>query len=241
MELLEFQDFSVYYKVKRDAYFPALDKLNLSIAQGDFVTVVGPSGCGKTTLLKSILGSCQWTSGRLLFHGMEIGDARLGRENIGYVAQDYNLYPSMTVYENIAHPLRVMHTDLKEIDARVKQIAARLDISPIQTRKPRQISGGQHKRVSIARALIKNPGLLLFDEPFAELEPRLREKLRTLVKQLHEEYRTTIIFVTHDLEEAVELAGKILVLNHGQAEEYGTKEEIMEHPKSELLRGFFMP
>lgn len=226
MELLRFKDYTVYYKLKKDEYLIALNKLNFSVESGEFLAVVGPSGCGKTTLIKSILGTNKLVEGDVYLNGKNLDDVNVGKENIAYVAQDYNLYPSMTVYENIAYPLKLMHTDMTELDKRVKEIAAKLGLSYLLTRKPKQLSGGQHQRVSIARALIKNPRLILFDEPFANLEPEMRIQLLEIIKGIHTEYKTTIIFVTHNLQEALYLADRILVMNKGKIERIGTKEEI---------------
>lgn len=226
MELLRFKDYTVYYKLKKDEYLIALNKLNFSVESGEFLAVVGPSGCGKTTLIKSILGTNKLVEGDVYLNGKNLDDVNIGKENIAYVAQDYNLYPSMTVYENIAYPLKLMHTDMTELDKRVKEIAAKLGLSYLLTRKPKQLSGGQHQRVSIARALIKNPRLILFDEPFANLEPEMRIQLLEIIKGIHTEYKTTIIFVTHNLQEALYLADRILVMNKGKIERIGTKEEI---------------
>ena len=238
MPLLQFSDYSVWYKLKRDEYTQALDTLNFSVEEGEFLVIVGPSGCGKTTLLKSVLGQSKYTKGKLFFNGRDIRDVKLKNENVSFVTQEYSLYPQMTVYENISYALRIMHTAPAEIDKRVRGIAAKLGISHCLTRKPKQISGGQHQRVAIARALIKNPRLVLFDEPFSALEPELRVEMRELVKTLHQEYRPTFLFVTHDLPEAFQLAERIMVMNGGCLEQIGTPEELENHPVSPFVRRF---
>lgn len=238
MELIKFRNYSAYYKLKKDKYYIALKNLNFSINKGECLSVVGSSGCGKSTLIKSLLGSNEFTEGDIFFGGVNLDNVDISKKNIGYVAQDYSLYPSMTVYENIAYPLRLMKTNSGEIDDRVKEIAEKLEITYFLTRKPRQLSGGQQSRVSIARALIKYPKLLLFDEPFAALQPGLRVQMRELVKAIHSEYQPTIIFVTHDLEEAFYLADRILILQKGAVQQLGTKEEIELNPQSELIKEY---
>lgn len=238
MELIRFEDFSAFYKLKKE-YAVALDKISLSVHEGELLVVVGPSGCGKTTLLKCLLGMCSLTDGKMFFEGENIEKMNVKDKNFAYVAQEYSLYPQMTVYENIAFPLRMSHVPHKEVDVRVKEIAKQLEIDWLLSRKPKQLSGGQHQRVAIARALVKNPRVILFDEPFSNLEPELRLQLRKMVKQLHSEQRPTILFVTHDLTEAMMLAERILVMNRGEIVEVGTPEEIEEDPKSEFTRRFF--
>lgn len=240
MDIIRFSNYSAYYKLKKNRYYIALKNLDFSVKEGEVLAVVGPSGCGKTTLLKSIMGSNKLVEGDIFFDGKNLDGVDIGKQNIAYVAQDYNLYPSMTVYENIAYPLQIIRTDPAEIDRRVRQIAAKLNVSFLLTRKPKQLSGGQHQRVSIARALVKNPRLILFDEPFSNLEPTLREEMREYVKSIHEEYGTTMIFVTHDLEEAFFLADRILVLNKGAVEQLGSAEEVRRHPRSMFVKEFVL-
>lgn len=238
MSLLHFSDYSVWYKIKKGDYTQALDEINFTVDEGEFLVVVGPSGCGKTTLLKSILGESKFTQGKLYFNGQDVRTIKRKDCNMSFVAQDYSLYPQMTVYENIAYPLRIMHTHPDEIDSRVRKMAEKLGISFLLTRKPRQISGGQHQRVAIARALIKNPRIVLFDEPFSAIEPQLRLELRRLVKSLQKEYKMTCIFVTHDLTEAFDLADRIVVLREGMVEQIGTPNELEQDPRSGFVKDF---
>ena len=238
MPLLQFTDYSVWYKLKKNDYTQALDEICFTVEEGEFLVVVGPSGCGKTTLLRSILGQSKFTQGELYLNGQDVRTIRLKDCHMSFVAQDYSLYPQMTVYENIAYPLRVMHTPPEEIDRRVRELAAKLGIPFLLTRKPRQISGGQHQRVAIARALIKNPRIVLFDEPFSSLEPQLRLELRQLVKSLQREYRMTCVFVTHDLTEAFALADRIVVMNEGRVEQIGTPCELEQAPESDFVKSF---
>lgn len=227
MDIIAFEDFSFFYKNKKD-YIPALEHITFSVQAGELFVILGPSGCGKTTLLKSIMGFCDYITGALYIDGVAIDDFRLKNSNIGYVRQEADLYPHMTVYENIAFPLRNIHTPQEEVDRRVEQMAQMLDIAWLLTRKPKQLSGGQQQRVAIARALIKNPQLLLLDEPFSNIDPALRAELRQLVKEIHQKLHTTMLFVTHDYQDAYALAQRILILDEGKVSAIGTAEAL--HP-----------
>lgn len=225
MHAIEFQDFSCYYKVNKQ-YEAALDRLSFSVENGEFFVILGPSGCGKTTLLKCILGQSEYIEGNLFIDGTSTDDFRPARSNIGYIRQQPDLYPHMTVYENMAFPLRTMHTPQEEVDRRVKELAAVLGISFLLTRKPKQLSGGQQQRVAIGRALIKNPSILLFDEPFSAIDPSLRTELRALLRQIHTLYPCTVLFVTHDLTDAWALADRVLILSEGKVEAIGTPGDL---------------
>ncbi|MBO5049241.1 MAG: ABC transporter ATP-binding protein [Oscillospiraceae bacterium] len=227
MSTIEFQDFSCFYKYKKE-YITALDHINLSVESGELLVILGQSGSGKTTLLKCILGLCDYISGQLYIDGTSIDDFRLQNSNIGYIRQELNLYPHLTIYENIAFPLRMIHTPQAEVDRRVKELAALLEIDWLLTRKPKQLSGGQLQRVAIARALIKNPVTVLFDEPFSAIDPTLRTELRQLVKKIHQTFGCTILFVTHDLTDALNLAQRVVILEEGKIEAVGTPRELMQ-------------
>lgn len=227
MQAIEFKDFSCYYKVKKE-YFTALDHINLTVQKGELLVVLGQSGCGKTTMLKCVLGLCNYISGELYIDGISTDDFKVDTGNIGYIKQELNLYPHLTVYENIAFPLRMIHTVQSEVDRRVKEIAALLEIDWLLTRKPKQLSGGQNQRVAIARALIKNPVTILFDEPFSNIDPAFRTELRMLVKKIHEAFGCTMLFVTHDLQDAYSLADRIVILEDGQIQATGTPRELIE-------------
>ena len=235
---IKFEDFSAYYKQGRK-YAAAIDRISFHIHSGELFVVAGVSGSGKTTLLKSILGLMEYMEGDLLIGGVSISQFNVKQANISYIPQEATLYPHLTVYENIAFPLRLMHTPQEEVDRRVKEAAQALGVQWLLTRKPRQLSGGQQQRIAIARALIKKPQMILFDEPFSNLEPALRGEMRALVKKLHQEYGTTMLFVTHDLSEAFFLADRILVLEEGQVADLGTPEELRNDYHSELLKVFF--
>lgn len=235
--MIEFQDFSCYYKVKK-GYLAALDEISLTINDGELLAVVGESGSGKSTMLKSILNLMDNTSGKLLIDRLSVKEIDMKDNLFAYVSQQYVLYPHMMIYENIAYPLRVMHTQHEEVDQRVRAIAKELGISHLLNRKPRHLSGGQHQRVAIARALIKHPKYILMDEPFSNVDPEMRSDLRQMVRDVHKQYDATIIFVTHDLPEAFSLADRIAVLTDGKVEEVGTPGQLRTAAKSELLRRY---
>lgn len=237
MNIIEANAFSCYYKINGKST-KILKELDFCVRNGEIFVVVGESGSGKTTLLKCIAGLCRFLEGELYVEGVAWDKFDTASSNIGYVRQEFVLYPHMTVYENIAFPLRMMKTPQREIDVRVKEIADALDIRWLLTRKPSQLSGGQHQRIAIARALVKRPQIILFDEPFSNLSPEMRLECRKLVKQINKTLGTTVVFVTHDLTEAFFLADRIMVLNDGEIEETATPEEMKEHSESELIRGF---
>ena len=238
MQYIKLDDFSAYYKHKK-VYAAAIDHLSLEIEKGEFFVVVGASGSGKSTLLKCILGLNRDIEGDLYIDGVSIDDINPKDANMAYVTQEVALYPHLTVYENIAFSLRLMHTPQDEVDRRVKEIARLVQVKWLLTRKPRQLSGGQQQRVAIARALVKYPQLLLFDEPFSNVDPSLRLELRQLVQTIHRQLGATTVFVTHDLTEAFFLADRIAVLEAGNVAQIGTPEQLRENPQAELLRAFF--
>lgn len=236
--MIEFNKFSCYYKHKKELN-KVLDEIDLTVPTGEFLVVLGESGSGKTTMLKCCLGLAEYYEGELNIDGITIEDVDTKSSNFAYVRQDISLYPGMTVYDNIAFPLRNMKTPQSEIDVRVKQIADRLGISYLLTRKPKQLSGGQQQRVAIARAIVKNPRYIFFDEPFSNVDPKLRHELRELVKELHADLQPTVIFVTHDISEAISLAQRIAVIENGRIVEEGVPDELMKKHKSDLLCAFF--
>ncbi len=238
MKIIEFKNFSCYYKQKKE-YIKAIDEISFSIDSGEFVVVIGESGSGKTTLLKACLGLANYFEGDLIINGLSVENLDLKSGNYAYVRQEIGLYPNLTVYENIAFPLRVIKTAQAEVDERVKKIAKRVGVEMLLTRKPRQLSGGQHQRIAIARALVKNPRIIYFDEPFSNVDPTLRSDLRLMVKQIHKVYKPTILFVTHDLGEAFTLADRIIVLENGKVVEEGTPEYLEKNGQSELIKEFF--
>ena len=238
--MIQCTDFSAFYVNKKEQ-FAALDKLTFSINRGELFVVVGESGSGKTTLLKSILRMIPYVDGEMLVDGISIDDLDIKSCNFAFVDQEVTLYPNKTIYENIAFPLLMSRTPYEEIDRRVKEIADIMDIRWLLSRKPKQLSGGQQQRVGLARAIIKNPDLILLDEPFSNLDPEIRRQMRTLLRKVHEQYHTTILFVTHDLGEAFSLADRMMVLNNGKIEVIDTPENLVKNPRSELLEVFLQP
>ena len=215
-----------------------MDKLTFSVNRGELFVVVGQSGSGKTTLLKSILRLISYVDGEMLVDGIAIDELDIKTCNFAFVDQEVTLYPNKTVYENIAFPLLMSRTPYEEIDRRVKEIADIMDIRWLLSRKPRQLSGGQQQKVGLARALIKNPDLLLLDEPFSNLDPETRRHMREFLRRLHHRYRTTILFVTHDLAEAFSLADRMMVLENGKIEVIDTPQALIANPRSKLLEVF---
>lgn len=238
MSEIIFEHFSAYYKNKKE-YVKALDALDFTIRDGELFVVAGQSGCGKTTLLNAVLGTVEYTEGSLTVDGQPTDTLNAAERNLGYVKQEAGLYPHLTVYENIAFPLRMIHTAQEEIDRRVKEIARMLEIDWLLTRKPRQLSGGQQQRAALARALVKQPTVLMLDEPFSDLEPELRRQLRLLVKKLQKQLQITVIFVTHDLAEAFSLADRLLVLEDGRISDLDTPQGLLKEHHSDLLKEFF--
>lgn len=235
--MIEFRNASCYYKVKQ-GYLAAVDEVSLTIPDGELLVIVGESGCGKTTLLRSVLGLCRDTSGEILVDGVPVGQVDMRDNLFAYVSQEYALYPRMSIYENIAYPLRNAQAPHEEVDRRVREIAQRLGLTYLLGRLPRQLSGGQHQRVAIARALIKNPQYILLDEPFSNVGPDLRESLRDMIRTIHREYAATILFVTHDMQEAFSLADRIAVMEEGKLVDVGTPMELRTEAKSELMRNY---
>lgn len=240
MNIIEFKNFSCYYRRKKEKdYIVALDSITFSISRGEVLAIVGPSGCGKTTLLKSILGMSKLVEGNIYINGQDISTLAIKDLNIGYVWQEYVLFPNLTIYGNLAFPLKTMNTSQKEIDIRVKEVAGKFGITNLLTRKPNQLSGGQIQKVCIAKAIIKNPEFILFDEPFANIDPTFKKGLLMLINDIHEQYNTTMIFVTHDLNEAFTIADRVIVMENGEIKECGTFEELKENGKTDLIRGYF--
>jgi multiple sugar transport system ATP-binding protein len=239
MQDIVFENFSAYYYRKKEKdYLVALDDISLTIRQGEFFVIVGESGCGKSTLLRSILGFIDDTKGNVTIDGINVEKINIKDANLGYIQQELALYPNKTVYQNIAYPLTLMKTPQPEIDRRVKELAQTLGIYHLLTRLPKHLSGGQLQRVAIGRAIIKDPDIVLFDEPFSNLDPLVSKGLVRLIKGLHEKNRTTYVYVTHHLQEAFLLADRIMVMKNGAIEEIGTPDELIKNGRSELIREF---
>ena len=215
-----------------------LRDVNLSIADGEFVVFVGPSGCGKSTLLRVIAGLEEVTSGALKIDGAVVNEASPAERGIAMVFQSYALYPHMTVYENMAFGLKLAKTGKAEVDAAVRSAAAVLHIEPLLDRKPKALSGGQRQRVAIGRAIVRKPKVFLFDEPLSNLDAALRVRMRYEFAKLHEELKTTMIYVTHDQVEAMTLADRIVVLSGGRIEQVGSPMDLYQNPDNLFVAGF---
>ena len=215
-----------------------LNDINLAIQDKEFIVFVGPSGCGKSTLLRIIAGLEEATSGAILIGGDDVSTAHPIDRGISMVFQSYALYPHLTVYENIAFPLRVQKMDKNELNERVNRAASILKLTEKLQLKPGQLSGGQRQRVAIGRSIVRNPKVFFFDEPLSNLDAALRGDMRVELSQLHQELDATMVDVTHDQVEAMTMADRILVLNGGYVEQFGTPMELYHHPATKFVAQF---
>ncbi len=219
--------------------FTALHNINVHVKEGEFFTFLGPSGCGKTTTLRTITGFIEPVAGSVVVKGRDITHVPIEDRNIGIVFQSYALFPTMTVYDNIAFGLKVKKQKKTEIDRRVRDIAKKVDLSDEQLKKAvSQLSGGQQQRVAIARALVTDPAIICMDEPLSNLDAKLRVQLRNELKKMQKDFGITTIYVTHDQEEALTLSDRIAVFNKGVIEQTGTPNEIYNHSKTEFVCNF---
>lgn len=217
----------------------ALEAISLTCEQGEFLTIIGPTGAGKTTILKIIAGIEPITSGRLYFNSRLMNDVPPQERNVSMAFETYNLYPHLTVYENVAFPLRAPRWGYRlspgDEQKAVLEITRFLGIDDLLERLPQHLSGGQKQRVSLARALVRKPEVYLLDEPIAHLDARLKFSTQTLLKRFANEYRTTILYVTHDYREALGLSDRVVVLNRGRIEQNGTPREVYDTPASPFV------
>ena len=219
--------------------FTALHDINVHVKEGEFFTFLGPSGCGKTTTLRTITGFIEPVSGSVFVKGRDITHVPIEDRNIGIVFQSYALFPTMTVYDNIAFGLKVKKVKKAEIDQRVREIARKVDLSDEQLQKAvSQLSGGQQQRVAIARALVTEPAIICMDEPLSNLDAKLRVQLRNELKKMQKDFGITTIYVTHDQEEALTLSDRIAVFNKGYIEQIGTPNEVYNFSKTEFVCNF---
>ena len=223
---------------KRYQEVTAVDHLNLEIEDGDLVCLLGPSGCGKSTTLSIIAGLEQATEGSIYFDEENVGGLEAEERDIGMVLQDYALYPHMTVQENIAFPLKMQGWKKKDRIEKVKEAAKMLQIEEYLKRKPGKLSGGQQQRVTIARAIVKNPKILLLDEPLSNLDARLRIELRDEIRRVQKQLGITTIFVTHDQEEALSISDKILLMEKGKISQYSSPKEMYMEPQNMFAAKF---
>ncbi|HJW71828.1 MAG TPA: sn-glycerol-3-phosphate ABC transporter ATP-binding protein UgpC [Geothrix sp.] len=215
-----------------------LHGIDLEIQDGEFIVFVGPSGCGKSTLLRCIAGLEEITSGELSIGGKAMNDVPPSKRGIAMVFQSYALYPHMTVAENMAFGLKLAGESKSEIATAVQRAAAILQIEPLLDRRPKALSGGQRQRVAIGRAIVRKPGVFLFDEPLSNLDAGLRVQMRVELARLHKDLATTMVYVTHDQVEAMTLANRIVVINQGRIEQVGTPLELYHRPVNRFVAGF---
>ena len=219
--------------------FTALHGVNVHVKEGEFFTFLGPSGCGKTTTLRTITGFIEPVRGSVVVKDRDITHVPIEDRNIGIVFQSYALFPTMTVYDNIAFGLKVKKAKKSEIDGKVREIARKVDLSDEQLKKAvSQLSGGQQQRVAIARALVTGPAIICMDDPLSNLDAKLRVQLRNELKKMQKDFGITTIYVTHDQEEALTLSDRIAVFNKGFIEQIGTPNEVYNHSQTEFVCNF---
>lgn len=222
--------------------FTALNDVSLSIDSGELIALLGPSGCGKTTLLRIIAGLESAESGSISISGEDTTNVHVRERQVGFVFQHYALFRHMTVFENVAFGMRVKPKDLRPTDAQIKEkvhsLLELVQLDWLADRYPSQLSGGQRQRIALARALAVEPRVLLLDEPFGALDAKVRKELRRWLRRLHDDLNVTTIFVTHDQEEALEVADRVVIMNKGNIEQSGSPEQIWEHPANPFVYGF---
>ena len=216
----------------------AVQEFNLEIADKEFIVLVGPSGCGKSTTLRMIAGLEDISEGELYIGDRLVNDVAPKDRDIAMVFQNYALYPHMTVYDNIAFALKLRHTPKDEIDRKVKEAAEILDITQYLGRKPKAMSGGQRQRVAIGRAIVREPQVLLMDEPLSNLDAKLRNQMRAEIIKLRQKINTTFIYVTHDQTEAMTLGDRIVIMKDGFVQQVGTPQQVFNHPYNLFVAGF---
>jgi sn-glycerol 3-phosphate transport system ATP-binding protein len=217
---------------------PVIHGLNATINDGEFVVIVGPSGCGKSTLLRMVAGLEEVSGGTISISGKVVNELEPAQRDIAMVFQNYALYPHMTVFDNMAYGLKIAKIPVDQIKTRVDKAAAMLELSALLERKPGQLSGGQRQRVAMGRAIVRQPQVFLFDEPLSNLDAKLRASTRLQIQQLHRELGITSLFVTHDQVEAMTLAQRMMVMNGGRVEQFGTPEQVYHTPASTFVASF---
>ena len=227
---------------KQFGNFQALGDVSLDIHSGELIALLGPSGCGKTTLLRIIAGLEHADSGSIWFSGADITHVHVRERQVGFVFQHYALFRHMTVFENVAFGLRVKprkeRPSESEIQRKVHDLLNLVQLDGLADRYPSQLSGGQRQRIALARALAVEPKVLLLDEPFGALDAKVRKELRRWLRRLHDDLNVTTIFVTHDQEEALEVADRVVVMNQGKIEQVGSPQDVWDHPASPFVYGF---
>lgn len=216
----------------------ALHDTNLTVHAGEFLTLLGPSGSGKTTLLNLIAGMISPSHGEIIINGRNVTALPAEQRGIGMVFQNYALMPHMTVFENIAFPLQIRRVPKDEIKRRVTEVLDIVQLPHVADRKPRELSGGQQQRVSIARCIVYKPHLILMDEPLGALDKKLREQMQLEIRRIHSELRITMLYVTHDQDEALNMSNRIMLMNGGKVEQLGTPHELYFEPKTQFAADF---
>ena len=224
--------------VKRFGDFTAVDNVSINIAPGEFCSLLGPSGSGKTTMLKIIAGYEDPTEGTVKIDGQDVGNVPVAKRNIGMVFQNYALFPHMSIAKNIAFPLEMRETPQNEIDRRVEDTLNLVGLGELGGRLPRELSGGQQQRVAVARALVFEPDILLMDEPLGALDKNMRQTMQFELKQLHQRIGVTVIYVTHDQEEALYLSDRVVVFNEGRVAQEAPPETLYNTPNSAFVANF---
>jgi sulfate transport system ATP-binding protein len=223
---------------KRFGDFQALNDVSIEVPDGSLTALLGPSGSGKSTLLRAIAGLEDLDSGQVTINGEDATHKPAQRRGVGFVFQHYAAFKHMTVYDNVAFGLKIRKWKKPETSKRVHELLQLVQLDGLAGRFPSQLSGGQRQRMALARALAVEPQVLLLDEPFGALDAKVRKDLRTWLRRLHEEMHVTTIFVTHDQEEAMDVAGQLVVMNEGRVEQSGTADELYEHPANEFVMSF---
>lgn len=215
-----------------------IDNVSITVQDKEFLVLVGSSGCGKSTLLRMIAGLEDITSGEIYIDGKCVNNVHPKERDIAFVFQNYALYPHMSVYENMAFPLKMRKMNKKDIDEKVREAAEILNLSDLLQRKPKQLSGGQRQRVALGRAIVRKPKVFLMDEPLSNLDAKLRVQMRSEIKKLHEKLQTTFIYVTHDQTEALTMGDRIAVIDKGIIQQTGTPIEVYNNPVNTFVGGF---
>ncbi|OPZ49711.1 MAG: Spermidine/putrescine import ATP-binding protein PotA [Firmicutes bacterium ADurb.BinA052] len=216
----------------------AVKQLNLTVQPGELVTLLGPSGCGKTTALRMIAGFENPTTGRILIGGQDVTDTMPNRRNIGFVFQNYALFPHMSVFDNVSYGLSVKGVPKAERRERVAHVLDLVGLQGMERRFPNQLSGGEQQRVALARVIVTEPSVLLLDEPLSNLDAKRRVQMRSEIRRLQRSLNMTSVYVTHDQEEALSISDRVVVMNLGEMEQEGTPQEIYAHPESQFVAGF---
>ncbi len=215
-----------------------INNVNLKVEDKEFLVLVGSSGCGKSTILRMIAGLEDITDGQIFIDDKCVNDVHPKERDIAFVFQNYALYPHMSVYENMAFPLKMRKLTKKDIDIKVKEAADILNLTELLDRKPKQLSGGQRQRVALGRAIVRNPKVFLMDEPLSNLDAKLRVQMRSEIKKLHEKLQTTFIYVTHDQTEALTMGDRIAVIDKGVIQQIGTPQDVYNNPLNKFVGGF---